>query len=266
MPDVLTIDHPAWEVDETGRATRLVRSGAGLWCASAEQDSVALSCLQGEEDSKPTIILTDPANLPDTVPAALRHPLQELRTTHRLANPWLWDALSLAILRKVIRAAQARALYRRWCTAYGITLNTPSGPRSIAPTPERVLDLSDNAFTKVGAKFHRPTLQAAAAAYREHGATWATLPPADLITALTSIKGVGPWVARACTADFSGDFSHYPHGDLAVRTWANDIAPSHPWPAADTPFEQYWRRLAGSKGPHTLTLTTLTWGSHTRLP
>ncbi|MFJ8731235.1 hypothetical protein [Streptomyces bauhiniae] len=48
-----------------------------------------------------------------------------------------------------------------------------------------------------------------------------------MATALTGIPRIGPWTAAA--ADYTGDFSVYPHDDLAVRTWAED-RPTYPWP------------------------------------
>ncbi|GAA3825204.1 hypothetical protein [Streptomyces chiangmaiensis] len=62
-------------------------------------------------------------------------------------------------------------------------------------------------------------------------------------------------------------FSIYPHDDLAVRTWAAQIAPDHPWPGKkDKAFSPMWTGWAGTDRTalHTLTLSTLTWGSHAR--
>ena len=122
-----------------------------------------MQCVQGTEDVKPTFVPTDPACLPATVPAALRAGLDELGVTQRLANPWLWDAISTAILRQVVRADQARKLYRAWCRTFGTTVQGPFGEFAVSPTPADVLALADEEFTGVGAKFHRTVLQAAAA-------------------------------------------------------------------------------------------------------
>lgn len=275
MLHVMTTDHPAWNEASDGTCVRLVRAGAAVWLATWGTAGLDLRCVDGPEDRKPVVVTTDPADLPDHVPAGIRAPLGALGVTHRLANPWLWDALTTAILRKVIRAAQARALYRRWCQAYGTSVESPYGTLTFAPGPERVLALADGEFDAIGAKFHRPTLRAAAAAYREHASTWAMLPLDALIPALQTIAGVGPWVASAAASDFTGDFARYPHGDLAVRTWAAALAPDHAWPTAakakdaEKAFERHWLRMAGAgdrRALHTLTLTTLTWGSHVRLP
>ncbi|MGW3627812.1 hypothetical protein [Streptomyces sp. NPDC000880] len=266
MNTVLTTDHPAWEKTTTSTRARTVRSGTGLWLASWGMEELELQCVEGSEDVKPRIITTDPATLPASVPDALSAGLKELGLTRRLANPWLWDAITTAILRQVVRAGQARRLYRAWCQAYGTTVTTVHGPLAVAPDPQHVLELDDEAFSSIGAKFHRTALQAAARAYLEHAETWMQLAPADLVTALTSIPRIGPWTASAAAADFTGDFTVYPHADLAVRTWAARIAPAYAWPQTEKTFITHWRHLAGPTDQHlhTLTLTTLTWGAHAR--
>ncbi|MFI9060075.1 hypothetical protein ACIGXQ_37050 [Streptomyces anulatus] len=124
-----------------------------------------------------------------------------------------------------MRAAQARHLYRTWCRTYGTAAHTPAGQLHVAPAPDRVLELDDDEFATVGVKFHRTALRAGAAAYLEHGECWRSRPAADLVPALISVPRIGPWTAAAAACDFT----HYPHADLAVRTWAARIAPDHPW-------------------------------------
>lgn len=202
--------------------------------------------------------------LPKTLPATLQSALSGLGAVVRLPNPSLWDAITTAVLRQVVRAAQARALYRRWCTAYG-TLDTPSGPVALAPAPEVVLGLPDDAFRQIGAAFHRTTLQAAAAAYLLNADAWRALDADDLVKALDDIPRVGPWTASAAAADFTGDFSVYPHGDLAVRTWARRAAPDAPLPDDARSFAAAWQRFAPDRAQlHALTLFTLAWGIHAR--
>ncbi len=265
MTGVLTTDHPAWHSQENGTLARAVRTASGIWVLSHDREGLHMQCVQGTEDVKPTFVPTDPACLPATVPAALRAGLDALGVTQRLANPWLWDAISTAILRQVVRADQARKLYRAWCRTFGTTVQGPFGEFAVSPTPADVLALADEEFTGVGAKFHRTALQAAAADYQQQHTEWEHLDAADLVTALTGIPRIGPWTAAAATADFTGDFSIYPHDDLAVRTWAAQIAPDHPWPdKKDKAFGPLWTGWAGTDRTalHTLTLSTLTWGSH----
>ncbi|MFB9505180.1 hypothetical protein ACFFS2_08005 [Streptomyces aurantiacus] len=216
---------------------------------------------------KPTFVTTDPARLPDAAPAALRDVLNQLGATQRLANPSLWDAITTAILRQVVRADQARKLYRTWCGAYGKTVDGPFGALAVSPTAGEVLALAEHRFADIGARFHRPTLQAAAATYERHHAEWEQLDVGDLVSALISIPRIGPWTAAAAAADYTGDFSIYPHDDLAVRTWAAKIAPAHPWPdKKDKSFGPMWTGWADTDRTalHSLTLSTLTWGAHAR--
>ncbi|MGW7586049.1 hypothetical protein ACWGKU_34375 [Kitasatospora sp. NPDC054768] len=279
MHTVLTTDHPAWQENTaTGHRQRPLRTADGQWLATLTSDGLDLTCVDGTEDTKPTLVTTDPGQLPGTVPAALLTGLRGLGPSVRVANPWLWDAITTAVLRQVVRADQARRLYRGWCATHGTELPAPdNGPHHsqalrTAPTPETVLTLTDEQFAAVGTTFHRTALRAAAGAYLEHRTHWEQLDATALAAELVGVPQIGPWTAAAAAADFTGDFSVYPHADLAVRTWAARIAPDHPWPAADKPkktealFGAHWHHLAGDEPRHlhTLTLSTLTWGAHAR--
>lgn len=267
MTGVLTTDHPAWHSYDNGTHARAVRTASGIWVLAHDNQGLHVTCVHGTEDVKPTFFTTDPADLPPATPAALRTGLDELGVAQRLANPSLWDAITTAILRQVVRAGQARKLYRTWCRTYGTPVDSPFGELSVAPLPTQVLDLDESGFAKVGAKFHRTALQAAAEHYEKHADTWDLANAGDLAAALTTIPRIGPWTARAAAADFTGDFSTYPHDDLAVRTWAAQIAPDYPWPdKTDKAFGPLWSSWAGPDRTalHTLTLATLTWGAHAR--
>jgi 3-methyladenine DNA glycosylase/8-oxoguanine DNA glycosylase len=264
MPEsAMTTDHPGWEISAGGRPARLARTAAGVWSATWNGARVNVCPLPGADGEPPTVLTASAADLPPRVPSRLREELGRLGTVHRLTNPWLWDAITTAVLRQVVRAAQARALYQRWSAAHGMSVANERAKLALPPGPETVLALPDSAFADVGAAFHRTALTAAAEAYLELGATWATLPPPELASALDAVPRIGPWTARAAAADFTGDFSIYPCGDLAVRTWATRAAPEHLWPQGDRAFETAWRALADTpQHLHTLTLLTLTWGSH----
>ncbi|MFD0279268.1 hypothetical protein ACFVHB_35975 [Kitasatospora sp. NPDC127111] len=271
MSTILTTDHPAWQQQPDATLLRPLRTAGGMWLARFGPDGLDLACVDGTEDDKPAAVLTVPDHLPATVPAALGNGLRALGPSRRVANPWLWDAITTAILRQVVRADQARKLYRTWCATYGTPLDGPYRPVHLAPGPAEVLDLADEQFATVGTKFHRTALRAAAAAYLEHADTWRRLAPAALVNALLAVERIGPWTAAAAAADYTGDFAVYPHTDLAVRTWAARIAPDHPWPTADKPkktealFGAHWHHLADhGRHLHTLTLSTLTWGAHAR--
>ncbi|MFJ5121887.1 hypothetical protein [Kitasatospora sp. NPDC088548] len=268
MSTVLTVDHPAWQAaSPEAPPARLVRSGDGLWLTGWGLDGLTLACVEGAEDSKPNVVATHASGWAETVPADLAAGLSGLGTTLRLANPWLWDAVTTAILRQVIHASAARERYRTWCRTYGTGVDTEHGPRFVAPDPRRVLELTDGDFAAVKATFNQTALRAAATAYLQHGDAWSSLSAGPLAQELMSVPKIGPWTAAAAAADFTGDFAFYPHNDLAVRTWAVRIAPGHDWPPLKKgAFESYWRSLAGCADGalHTLTLTTLTWGAHAR--
>lgn len=269
MTTSITLDHPGWlTAPETNRPVRVVIHQGTAWFADCRPDGLVLLPVASDSSSAPPLApYSYGRNLPDAPDAApLVEALGKLGTVQRVANPSLWDAITTAILRQVVRAEQARKVYRRWCAAYGPLYETPVGPMSAAPDPETVLSLSDEAFAEVGTKFHRTALQAAAHAYLKAHDTWTGLPAEELVKALDDIPRVGPWTASAAAADYTGDFSVYPHGDLAVRTWAGKAAPDLPLPVGDRAFEQQWRHFTGNHRTqlHTLTLFTLTWGSHVR--
>lgn len=262
----LAADHPAW-VDRAdlpvGAKARVVRCDDAIWAAGfSPAHGLELSCVSGEEGAKPVVHTTVADDLPAAAPAALTAPLRAMGWATRIPNPSLWDAVSTAVLRQVIQAAQARKVYRAWCSAYGTAVETAYGPLAVGPAPERVLELSEAQFKAVGAAFHRTALQAAAAAYLRHAPRWASLAPADLAAALDDVPRIGPWTAAAAASDYTGEFAAYPHDDLAVRTWAARIAPDYPWPDDARAFGALWRGwAANARELHALTLLTLAWGS-----
>lgn len=129
------------------------------------------------------------------------------------------------------------------------------------PDAATVAGLPAAAFTELGMAFKRRPLQAAAAAYLEHGQKWQELPPTRLAEELQTVPRIGPWTAGAAVADYSHDWTLYPYGDLAVRKWATAAAPDVTWPTNDADFAAHWRRIAGGQlAP--LTLFTLAWGAH----
>jgi DNA-3-methyladenine glycosylase II len=258
----LFTDHPAWRKEPGQDPTRVVRSGKGIWLATWSTDGLQLDCLSGAEDQKPTAVQASADDLPAATPAQLSADLRRLGSVSRLTNPWLWDALSTAIMRQVIKAAHARKLYQTWCQAYGTAVDTPYGPHHLVPEPGTVLALSADGFEAVGAAFFREALQSAAEAYLANASQWAALTSGGLAAALVSIRRIGPWTAKAAAADFTGDFSVYPHSDLAVRTWVAAAAPTINWPA-EKDFEAAWRNFAKTPAQlHALTMLTLARGNH----
>ncbi|MDH6113301.1 3-methyladenine DNA glycosylase/8-oxoguanine DNA glycosylase [Kitasatospora sp. MAP12-15] len=262
-PTALVTDHPAWQQQPDGSHTRLMASLSGVWLARWTDNGLAVSCIDGSEESKPHVTEVTADQLPPRANPELTAALAELGIVQRLANPSLWDAVTTAILRQVVRAGQARILYRRWCATYGRTYVTEAGTLTVAPDPQTVLTLDEAEFKTVGALFHRTALLATATAYLEHADAWSALDPTALANALDAVPRIGPWTAAAAASDFTGDFSIYPHGDLAVRTWADRAAPGATWPATDKAFAAAWTASAdNSRQLHALTLLTLAWGSN----
>ncbi|MFF0723760.1 hypothetical protein [Streptomyces sp. NPDC004134] len=264
----LTTDHPGWLTGPSDEPVRLVTHQGVPWLAEWRPAAGLLLHPVGAEGTvAPSAPCTAPQELPPSPEAApVVRRFATLGTVQRLTNPSLWDAVTTAILRQVVRAEQARKLYRRWCADHGRTIATAFGPLALAPSPETVLGLPDEAFAEGGTAFHRTALRAAATAYTKHGASWAQLAPEDLVKALDEVPRIGPWTASAAAADHTGDFSVYPHGDLAVRTWARRAAPEFPFPETDRTFATQWRQFADANRTqlHALTLFALTWGSHAR--
>lgn len=259
----LTTDHPAWRTLDDGRTVRQAGTDSGPWSVAWDGAALTLVPMSGAIGPRPVVTVTLAEELPDDVPAALRGALDGLGEVHRLSNPWLWDAITSAMLRQIVQAAHARALYERWCSAFGAPLPVLPGALRPVPDPRTVLGLSEAEFAGVGARLHRTGLRAAARAYLHEGVFWERLAPAELADALCKVERIGPWTARTAAADFTGDYSIYPHGDLAVRTWAAKAAPDVAWHTTDREFSAAWCAMARTpRELHTLTLLTLTWGSH----
>jgi DNA-3-methyladenine glycosylase II len=256
------LDHPSWQISDDGTACRVVRSAGSVWRLTVEpstQDCQHLEITLVDGDGPaPLLEMFDPAVLTgrDTVARQLR----QAGPVTRLRNPDMWDALATSIIRQVIRAGQARKLYRAFCQKHGEQVTTPDGATGwLFPTPQAVLDLSDAEFAALGMAFKRPPLQAAAEAYLKQADTWANLPPADLLAEVQHVRRIGPWTAGATVADLSNDFSLYPFADLAVRTWAARLVPDREWPETEGEFAVAWQKQAGSQ-LSLRTLLTLAFG------
>lgn len=207
----------------------------------------------------PTVDVVDPARLRG--PAAVLDRLQAAGTVARWRNPDVWDALATAIVRQVIRAGQARKLYRAFCESHGERVSTEDGDTWLFPTPETVLAVSDAEFARLGLAFKARPLRAAAEAFLQFGQKWAELAPAVLVHEVQCVPRIGPWSAGAAVADLSNDYALYPYADLAVRTWAKCLAPERTWPESEASFARVWARLAGDQLSD-WTLLTLAWGVH----
>jgi 3-methyladenine DNA glycosylase/8-oxoguanine DNA glycosylase len=261
----LLTDHPAWTVQPDGTTCRLAATDTGTWYMAWDGVALAPTRLGSQAAPPPDTVETPATDLPARAPRVLTTALAGLGTIHRLPSPTLWEAITSGLLRRIIRAPQARALYQRWAATYGPAYDTPAGLMHTVPSPRAVLDLTEQQFAAVGAALHRKALPAAAAAYHHQGDVWAELPADDLVKALQEVPGVGPWTAACAAADFTGDYSVYPHGDLAVRTWAAKAAPETTFHESPKEFATQWGRWAPDRPQlHALTTCTLAWGIHAR--
>lgn len=261
----LLTDHPAWTVQPDGAAARLVTTDVGAWHLAWDGTGLTATPLDGTTAPAPAAVETRAADLPPRAPRQLTEALAHLGTVNRLPSATLWEAITSGLLRRIIRAPQARALYQRWAETYGPAYTTPAGLMHTVPSPRAVLDLTDAQFKAVGAALHRKALPAAATAYLTNADIWTELPADDLVKALQEVPGIGPWTAACAAADFTGDYSVYPHSDLAVRTWAAKAAPEARFAESPREFEAQWCRWAPDRHQlHALTTCTLAWGIHAR--
>lgn len=255
-------DHPSWIIRDDGSAGRAVRCGSGTWHLSYRPDAdgvtLTTTLVDGVSDGRsPRWDVIEPTALTGADEVVV--PLREAGTVARLRNPDLWDAAATSIVRQVIRATQARKLYRGFAAEHGQRVDTPGGPLWLFPTPDTVLSLPDAEFARLGMAFKRQPLRALAEAFLEFGDKWSELHAENLLDELQSVKRIGPWTARATVADFTNDYRHYPYGDLAVRTWAGRLAPFIQWPQEESEFARTWASMAGDQLSD-WTLLTLAWG------
>jgi DNA-3-methyladenine glycosylase II len=261
--DSVMTDHPSWSPTDTGTVYRAVRCGNAVWVLTATPTSADTQQTHADRVSgignEPVADVVDPATL--TGPNAMVDSLRELGTVARWRNPDLWDALATSIVRQVIRAGQARKLYRLFSHTHGEPVTTPHGTTWLFPTPETVLTLPDAEFARLGMAFKARPLRAAAEACLEFGPKWAELDPRVLVDEVQTVPRIGPWSAGATAADLTNDYALYPFADLAVRTWAKRLAPERTWPENETAFATTWTRLARGQ-LSAWTLLTLAWGDH----
>lgn len=258
---VVMLDHPSWLVSADGVARRAVRSGSSIWTATSSpsrDDGRTLRLDRQVGDGPPPIVdVIDPDRL--TAADSVAGVLRAAGPVARLRNPDLWDAIATSIVRQVIRAGQARKLYRAFCQEHGQSVPTPSDAVHLFPPPGVVLALPDREFARLGMAFKRQPLRAAAEAYLAVGSKWVELNPSELLTEIQAVPRIGPWTAGATVADVTNDYALYPFADLAVRTWAKRLAPERSWPETEPEFAHAWQESAKEQLSER-TLLTLAWG------
>jgi DNA-3-methyladenine glycosylase II len=255
-------DHPSWLVADDDSTYRAVRSGDAVWALTITRTCGRLAARAHQVTGRghePLLDIVDPEDL--TGPKPMLSRLRELGPVARWRNPDLWDALATSIVRQVIRAGQARKLYRAFCRAHGEAIDTALGTTWLFPSPTMVRHLPDSEFAKLGLAFKSRPLRAAAEAYLEFGTKWTELDASALFVELQTVPRIGPWTAGATVADLTNDYALYPYADLAVRTWTKHLAPRRTWPDTEPEFADAWARLAGDRLSE-WTLLTLAWGVH----
>lgn len=254
------LDHPGWMTGDDSVSRRAVCVGDTVWLVAAAPGHSGTDinlCRVRGDGAEPRFDVFDPAELRGS--AVLAAPLRQDGTVARLANPASWDAVATAIIRQVIRAGQARKLYRLLSVEHGETVTTTLGSAALFPTAETVLALPDVEFTRLGLAFKRAPLRAAAKAYLDPAQKWTDIMAWQLIEDLQAIPRVGQWTARATVTDLTNDYTFYDYSDLAVRRWAARLTPDHPWPDDPAGFARAWE-VATREQRSAWTALTLAWG------
>lgn len=159
-----------------------------------------------------------------------------------LSSPSLFEAVAKAVIRQVVRADHAKRVLHKFVARFG---DQVSGDPSMKlfPTPVEIMQTHISELREVGLGFKSQIMHHVAAAFltrplEEHVIAAAN---GDAIELLSTIDGIGDWSARIALCDFRGDWSVYPFGDLAIRTWAPRLCPKQTWPSLPHEFEAAWR-------------------------
>jgi DNA-3-methyladenine glycosylase II len=167
LPTIMR-DHPAWTTTVRG-AARVMRSGTSTWLITSDGflSDLGIALVDGSRDGPaPEVVRVDQ---PILSRSEIGSALASLVPLSRVRNANLWDAIGNAILRQIVTADQARAMYRRLCVTCGDPVETPYGVKHLFPDPERLLRLSTRLFDVLKMSFTRTPLRAAATAYLERG-------------------------------------------------------------------------------------------------
>lgn len=235
-------DHYAWQQDDAGRKSIAMRSDkTGIITEMILDSGNNVIYEKNAEDAIAIFELH-----PDTQLG--RTPLQESHLSGRVArlsNLSLWTAIGTNVIRQVIRAGHARKMYETFCREYGesILINAEIN-YCLFPSPEECLKISDDEFAKLGMSFKKKALRSVAEAYINNKNTWIKMDGDTLIRELMGVKQIGDWTARATVADWTNDWSYYPHSDLAIRTYARKVLPLIEWHDDPNSFDSQWRDLA----------------------
>jgi DNA-3-methyladenine glycosylase II len=141
-------DHPAWTQDGGQALVRALPAG-GHALVRTDGRTLTWCCTQAAASAPEPGVFTLPGPAARDVPE-LGPALGSLGAVARFANPSLWDAIGTAIIRQVVRAAQARAQYQALCAAHGTPVRCGAREGWLFPSPQTVLSLGDAALTAEG--------------------------------------------------------------------------------------------------------------------
>ena len=124
-----------------------------------------------------------------------------------------WSALVRAILFQQLAGAAAAAIQRKWFAFYG--------DEDATPTPEQILDTSDEDFRSCGISRQKMSYFRDLALHTSDGRLKLSrlnrMSDDAVIAALTQVKGIGEWTAHMHLMFHLGRPDILPVGDLGVR-------------------------------------------------
>ena len=129
-------DHPAWTPTDGRALVRAMRPRGGDHAlARTDGRSVDWCCKDAAAVGPEPGVFFLPASAAGDVPELARA-LGSLGRVARFRNPSLWDAVGTAIIRQVVRAAQAQVQYRALCAAHGTPVRCGTMTGWLFPSPK----------------------------------------------------------------------------------------------------------------------------------
>ncbi|WLD46808.1 DNA glycosylase family protein [Candidatus Nanosynbacter lyticus] len=227
-------DHYSWVKTETGTFACAHKTADGLVYSVLSQDQHTLL-----EGNAPYTEFKKNDKLVDSPSAA---------HIYRMQCPNLWDCIGTNIIRQVIRANQAKNMYRTFSKSIGEKVSlTGNVHYYLFPSLQRVLEVSDSAYQRMGMSFKKDALRNAARFILEHADRLEKIQAPDLLDELMKIRRIGSWTARATVADYTNELATYPYGDAAIRLYAREALPRHEWPKEEAAFIQELHKVAGAE-------------------
>ena len=148
-------DHYSWVKTETGTFICAHETADGLVYSVLSQDKHTLiegnaSYMEFKKNDK----------LVDSPSAAY---------IYRIQCPNLWNCIGTNIIRQVIRASQAKNMYRTFSESIGERVSLTGGIYYyLFPSPQKVLETPDSTYQRMGMTFKRDALKKAARFILEH--------------------------------------------------------------------------------------------------